>query len=813
MRPQAAKAARKAAKREAKAAKQAAKARKAEDKQAAKRAKAAEQAAAKAAGKADAKAAKAARKAAKADAKAAKAARKAAKADRRAASEAEPSIDQQQATDAQVGAGVAEAIEAAEVVEAAAPDPTPTAATESLAEAAALVRRTREPAASRIVDRVDARPRRTRRTSVTPPGPVEVPSVESTPEPAPEPTPDLFEPDAQVEPEPEPEPEPEAQAEPEPEAGRAEAEPSASRRPKPKQSRAGSRSRAGAAQAEPEPEAQAEPEPETKPSPKPEPSPSRKPEPEPEPEPSRSPKPEPEPEGRARARAPSRARAEPGARGARTDEAQAEPWAQVEPERDAQPLEPESPEPGAAEAAETVGVVESGWRGRRARSWRADSATGPSPSPSRRRRSMRTMPRAQQPSSHLLRPSPSPSRRPLSPSRLPRRTKRWRLRSSRPSATEADTAEAAPEATAQVPLVVEAVESVAIEADTAAAEPEADTVEAEPAGPLAVDATSAVESAVIGASIDIGANSIHLLVAAVAGHRIEPLLDESVFLGLGDRVARDGKIGPEARRDVVNALASYAATASRLGARELTIVGTEPIRRAFDATALVGEAEARADIALHVLDHDEEAMLTLLGVTRGRRVRNELLVVDIGGGSCEFVIAGPDRPVRSVGLSLGSARLTQDHIHSDPPTPAEVDALREIVRATLIDAPEANPQELVAVGGTASNLLRLLPATAIDRVLTRRRIAVALAMLTVERSVEAAERHALRPQRARILPAGRGHRGRDPRALRRRPAPGLGGGDPRGRRARRGHRRTVVARPVAVPGRGLGPAAGPGLTA
>ena len=181
--------------------------------------------------------------------------------------------------------------------------------------------------------------------------------------------------------------------------------------------------------------------------------------------------------------------------------------------------------------------------------------------------------------------------------------------------------------------------------------------------PRRPDTGSADDGAVIGAAIDVGANSIHLLVAAVAGHRVEPLLDESVFLGLGDRVARDGKIGPEARRDVVNALASYAATASRLGAREITIVGTEPIRRAFDATALVGEVEARADISLHVLDHDEEAMLTLLGVTRGRRVRTDTLVVDIGGGSCEFVIAEPGRPVRSIGISLGSARLTQDHIH------------------------------------------------------------------------------------------------------------------------------------------------------
>jgi exopolyphosphatase/pppGpp-phosphohydrolase len=259
---------------------------------------------------------------------------------------------------------------------------------------------------------------------------------------------------------------------------------------------------------------------------------------------------------------------------------------------------------------------------------------------------------------------------------------------------------------------------------------------------------------VVGAAIDVGANSIHILVAAVAGHRVEPLLDESVFLGLGDRVARDGRIGVDARRDIVNALASYATTANRLGASEITIVGTEPIRRAFDASSLVTEVAARANVSLHVLEHDEEAMLTLLGVTKGRRVRSELLVVDIGGGSCEFVIAQPNQPVRSVGIRLGSASLTQEHLHSDPPTAAEIDALREVARAAMAEAPDASPTDLVAVGGTASNLLRLLPATAIDRVLTRRRIAVALAMLTVEHSVEAAERHALRPQRARILPAG-----------------------------------------------------------
>ena len=316
---------------------------------------------------------------------------------------------------------------------------------------------------------------------------------------------------------------------------------------------------------------------------------------------------------------------------------------------------------------------------------------------------------------------------------------------------------------------------------------------------------ASADGAVIGASIDIGANSIHLLVAAVAGHRVEPLLDESVFLGLGRprRAGREGRPrGPSGRRQRARELRGDGEPARGQGPHDRR-------HRADPARLRRVRARRRGRVARgHRAPRpgsrrggDADAARRDQGPSS---VRTELLVVDIGGGSCEFVIAGPDRPVRSVGLSLGSARLTQDHIHSDPPTPAEVDALREIARAALVEAPDANPQEMVAVGGTASNLLRLLPATAIDRVLTRRRIAVALAMLTVERSVEAAERHALRPQRARILPGGRGHRRRDPRALRRGPAPGLGGGDPRGRRARRGQRRAGVARPAAVPRRRLG---------
>jgi len=260
--------------------------------------------------------------------------------------------------------------------------------------------------------------------------------------------------------------------------------------------------------------------------------------------------------------------------------------------------------------------------------------------------------------------------------------------------------------------------------------------------------------AVIGAAVDVGANSVHLLVAAVDGRRVIPLVDESVFLGLGDRVAAHGTLGAGARDELALALATYAETARRLGARDLTFLGTEPIRRAADAAALVREVAVASGVSLHVLDHHEEAILNLLGVTMGSAIDHDMLVVDIGGGSSEVIVAGPGRRVATVGLRTGSARLTHDHLRDDPPTSYEIGAMREVARRVVAGTPVVNPAELVAVGGTASNLVRVLGEAAADRVLTHDRISTALALLSVEPSADIAARHLLRPTRARILPAG-----------------------------------------------------------
>ena len=256
------------------------------------------------------------------------------------------------------------------------------------------------------------------------------------------------------------------------------------------------------------------------------------------------------------------------------------------------------------------------------------------------------------------------------------------------------------------------------------------------------------------AAVDVGANSVHLLVAVVTGRRLEPLIDESVFLGLGDRVDATGTLGPAKRAELVAVLVRYVQTARRLGADEIALVGTEPMRRAGDAARAVHDVAVATGSALCVLDAREEAELTLVGVTGGRPIRRELAIVDVGGGSSQIVRIGPGHPPMSIGLHLGGARLTGAFVIGDPPGEAELESIRAETLRVVGAAPVIEAAELIAVGGTASNLVKVLPSAALDRRLDRARLEAALEILRSEPSASAAERHAINPTRARLLPAG-----------------------------------------------------------
>ena len=258
----------------------------------------------------------------------------------------------------------------------------------------------------------------------------------------------------------------------------------------------------------------------------------------------------------------------------------------------------------------------------------------------------------------------------------------------------------------------------------------------------------------VGAAIDLGSNSVHLVVARIDGHVLVPLVDESAFLGLGAAVDGGSALGVTATQRLVDTLGGYAGTARALGAATITLLGTEPIRRAADAGRVVLAVEAGTGLPLSVLSHEEETWLTLIGVTGGAPVRHETLVVDIGGGSSEFCAVGPGTTARAVGLRIGSQRLTVRVGPANPPSPADFEALRDAARDALRVAFDDRPREVRLVGGTASNLLKVAPGGREDPVLTRERLAGAIDRIGATPAATLVEQDGVNPVRATLMAAG-----------------------------------------------------------
>jgi exopolyphosphatase/guanosine-5'-triphosphate,3'-diphosphate pyrophosphatase len=258
----------------------------------------------------------------------------------------------------------------------------------------------------------------------------------------------------------------------------------------------------------------------------------------------------------------------------------------------------------------------------------------------------------------------------------------------------------------------------------------------------------------VGAAVDLGSTSVHLLAARVVEHRVEPLIDESLFLGLGAAVETRGFLGSAGRAELAGVLAGYARRAGEVGASDITFVGTEPLRRLADAARIVAAVDAASGVPLHVLSHEEEAFLTLIGVTEGRPVEREMLVVDIGGGSSEFVSVGPTRRAVAVGVRVGAARLVSGLIAGDPPTAGELALLREAAGHAVATAPLSKPTEVVLVGGTASNLLKIVPDGRLNRQLSVADIETAFDVVRGTPADDLVDQYLVKRARARILGGG-----------------------------------------------------------
>lgn len=228
------------------------------------------------------------------------------------------------------------------------------------------------------------------------------------------------------------------------------------------------------------------------------------------------------------------------------------------------------------------------------------------------------------------------------------------------------------------------------------------------------------------AAIDCGTNSLRLLVADISGDELRDVVRRMEVVRLGQGVDRTGQLAPEALERTFAVLRDYAAECSRLGVERVRMVATSATRDAANRAEFVAGVQAILNADPEVLTGSEEAALSFLGATRelagSTDVAAPYLVVDIGGGSTEFVL-GAESAEASLSTDVGCVRLTERHFGTDPPSAAAIAAATADVDRALAEVrgvlDPARAASLVGLAGTVTTVAGIalnLPAYDPDRI-------------------------------------------------------------------------------------------------
>jgi exopolyphosphatase / guanosine-5'-triphosphate,3'-diphosphate pyrophosphatase len=229
------------------------------------------------------------------------------------------------------------------------------------------------------------------------------------------------------------------------------------------------------------------------------------------------------------------------------------------------------------------------------------------------------------------------------------------------------------------------------------------------------------------AAIDCGTNSLRLLIADVdpARHTLADIERRMEITRLGQGVDATGRLAPEALERTFRALAEYSAQITRAGAAAVRIVATSATRDASNADEFARGVLDILGVPPEVISGGEEARLSFTGATAelagneaspassADRLLPPYLVVDIGGGSTEFVLGGGTAPameadLAAISVDIGCVRLTERHLHADPPSAGEVKAARDDIDLALDEVAAAVPvrsaQTLVGLAGSVTTV-------------------------------------------------------------------------------------------------------------
>lgn len=253
--------------------------------------------------------------------------------------------------------------------------------------------------------------------------------------------------------------------------------------------------------------------------------------------------------------------------------------------------------------------------------------------------------------------------------------------------------------------------------------------------------------------VDIGSNTVHLLVARTNGRHVEPLIDVSEGLRLGADVDYAGVLSDEKLAELVDTLRRFRDQALREKASKIHLLATQAIRTAANRAAVIKEIEEKVDVPVDILAPAQEAEYAFLGADVACPSVGPQVMVDIGGGSMQVAVGQNGEVWDSVSLPLGASRVASQFLPSDPPTYLEEALLVTYLAKTLPEAlplPDTTVTGLLGVGGTLRRtpmLMDLRPSEIYPNDAIEKMVALVRGLSTAEIST----RYDLKPERARLL--------------------------------------------------------------
>lgn len=251
------------------------------------------------------------------------------------------------------------------------------------------------------------------------------------------------------------------------------------------------------------------------------------------------------------------------------------------------------------------------------------------------------------------------------------------------------------------------------------------------------------------AAIDCGTNSIRLLVADIDGSNFREIVRDMEIVRLGQGVDETGQFHPDAIARTLAAVDKFAAEIAKRGVEKIRFCATSATRDATNRHLFVDGVRERLGIEPEVISGDEEAALSFAGAIKDLDPSNgPFLVVDIGGGSTEFVF-GTSTVEAARSVNIGCVRMTERHFSSDPVSPEQIELARTDIKAAIAQAaavvPITKAKTLVAVAGTATTVA----AAALD-LPEYDRYAIHLSRISAQQTHDAATMFATKTREQRI---------------------------------------------------------------